>query len=220
MGHRDNLVPGDGRWDDFLVLLTERKIPPTRHRFYIYYVERFLSVHRSRPKGTLGGVELARWLDRVVRLRRPPGWQFAPQLEALRVYFWDLLHAPWAAEFDWGHWRSVVHALGDRRDRRRDGMDVDDPVDGSATRSVPGEDAATRLVVEIRRRGYSIRTEQSYLDWVAPQFRSFPRWPRPGVSGSHRYRPLPRAPGGRAQCRRQHPKPSTERAGLLIRAGP
>lgn len=166
MGGRENLVPGGARWDDFLVLLAERKIPPTRHRFYVYYVERFLTVHRSWSVATLGGVELARWLDRVVRVRRPPGWQFEQVLEALQLYFWDLLHAPWAAEFDWGHWRSVVHALGDRRDRRRDGMDVDDPVDGSATRSVPDENAMTRLVIEIRRRGYSIRTEQSYHDWV------------------------------------------------------
>ena len=49
MGDRDYLLPAGAQWDDFLALLAERKIPPTRHRFYVYYVERFLSVHRSRP---------------------------------------------------------------------------------------------------------------------------------------------------------------------------
>ncbi len=160
------VVPQGRRWDEFVALLAARNIPSTRHRFYVLYVERFVNVHRSRAVATLGGVELARWLDRVVRIRRPPGWQFEQVLESLQLYFSALLNAPWADEFDWGHWRSVVQSLHDRRGRRRDGMGVDEAVDASARRAAGTESATSRLVVEIRRRGYSIRTEQSYLDWV------------------------------------------------------
>ena len=154
------------RWDGFIALLAARGIPATRHRFYVYYVERFLSVHRTLGEASVGDVELGRWLERVARIRQPPGWQFEQLLEALRLYFVDLRHRAWAERFDWARWQSVALALRGRRDRRRDGMSADSVVESAARQVDGGEGAVERLVVEVRRRGYALRTEQAYLDWV------------------------------------------------------
>ncbi|MGE0861644.1 MAG: integron integrase [Gammaproteobacteria bacterium] len=160
-----DLAGSGGAWDAFVALLATQGVPDSRHRFYVYYVERFISVHRNLGEAAMTGVELTRWLDRVARVRQPPGWQFEQLLEALRLYFVDLRGAPWATSFDWARWHSVALSLRGRRDRRRDGMSASDVVEAAAP-ARSGQDAIESLIIEVRRRGYSLRTEQAYLDWV------------------------------------------------------
>lgn len=159
----------DVNWAGFVTLLVSRKVPEARHRYYVYFVERFLAAHRMLGEGAVGEVELVRWLERVARVRQPAGWQFEQLLEALRLYFQDFRRLPWAEAFDWGRWLDVAVALGKRREHRRQSSDTGAkglgvlPAEGDG---FSGLKARERLIIEVRRRGYALRTEQAYLDWV------------------------------------------------------
>ncbi len=157
-----------GTWSEFIALLVARKVPASRHRYYVFFVERFLAAHQMLGESAVGEVELVRWLERVARVRQPAGWQFEQLLEALRLYFQAFRKLPWAESFDWARWQGVAIALGRRREHRRQAAEEQfesepEPAEG---RESDGPGARESLIIEVRRRGYSLRTEQAYLDWV------------------------------------------------------
>ncbi len=105
-------------------------------------------------------------------------WQFVQMIDALNFAFGDLLRAPWATTFDWDGWRKAAKTLpsrgqpeagrrvasGDTQLRREAPKVSARAADNSqSSRVPPGID---RLVAEIRRRGYSLRTEEAYAQWV------------------------------------------------------
>lgn len=153
-------------WNAFRALLTARRIPQPRHPHYVRHVQRFQYAHRSRPWETLGALELARWLEAIIGGRRAAGWQYLQALDALELFFSGTLHCDWAARFDWRHWRSLAERLPERRPRQPDPEERDPGRIALASLSGPEATPVSRLVTEIRRRGYSIRTEQAYADWV------------------------------------------------------
>ena len=86
-----------------------------------------------------------------------------------------MLQVPWFAEFDWQSWIDSSASL----QKGKASTDYEVPAAQTINKraDVDGSDLAdtrklytkelTNLLVEIRRRGYSIRTEQAYEAWVA-----------------------------------------------------
>ncbi len=86
-----------------------------------------------------------------------------------------MLEVPWLEEVDWEHWLQAV-SLSDSHPSLAREASAEATISRLA-QSVPGSELAKvrqrhgevlkQLLIVIRQRGYSIRTEQTYESWVA-----------------------------------------------------
>jgi hypothetical protein len=118
------------------------------------------------------------YLEAVGRDPRWASWQKAQVVHALQLLFCRLLESPWCNEVDWDYRIAAFRELEpEHATRAREnppaglaqGPDVQPQTRGeSLLKVIRLEHAAVlgRLVSEIRRRHYSIRTEQAYETWV------------------------------------------------------
>ncbi|MEE9319100.1 MAG: integron integrase [Granulosicoccus sp.] len=102
------------------------------------------------------------------------GWQFGQCIDAIQILYCELFVLTIGQEIDWDYWKGSARAL-----------DIDHPTTSrqlspeelSFLKSRKGEgplqavrathhDLLVRLAIEIRRRGYAYRTEQSYEQWL------------------------------------------------------
>jgi len=101
-------------------------------------------------------------------------WQFTQAVEAIQLLLVEVLKLPFASEIDWQSYIKRAQALEATHPTiARDAPLIQQSVDKtktphsslSAVREVHAE-ALHRIAVECRLRNYSIRTEQSYMQWA------------------------------------------------------
>ena len=179
MGTRHEHWPDKAFWDGYLSVLGAARIKPANARWYFLRIEQYFKAHPSVALSAHEADHVQHWFEQKHRMRSLADWQFAHMVDALSFAFRDVLRAPWAATFDWDGWRKAAQVPTPRRQpevvRGTASHDASSRAvaakvsaaaadDGRSKRLLPGID---RLVAEIRRRGYSIRTEQAYVQWVS-----------------------------------------------------
>ncbi|MGE0485026.1 MAG: integron integrase [Gammaproteobacteria bacterium] len=181
MGKKPSRTPagGDYFWDRLIDSLRPRARDDEDLRWYVRRVERYLAAHPEVPLAQHRPGDLAAWFDQMGRSERVSGTQFHQAVVALQACFGEVLGLDWAQSFDWEFWLASARSLESRhptiaRDAPLPGAPPVRPTrTGRAAtmaglREVRERHAATLrgLVAEIRRRSYSIRTEQAYEQWV------------------------------------------------------
>jgi integron integrase len=182
MGKRHENWPDDSFWNRYLAALGAVRIKSDRARWYFRRVEQYLEAH---PKLALSDHEaghVQHWLEQKRRARFFTDWQFKQTVDALCVAFKDVLRVPWATAFDWNGWRKAAEVLRPQRPVSSE-KDVFSPFASVETQGVlptaspsaspspvvgrtGSRSALECMTAEIRRRGYSIRTEQAYTHWA------------------------------------------------------
>ncbi|MCP5200591.1 MAG: integron integrase [Gammaproteobacteria bacterium] len=181
MGRQPVCAPsgGDHFWDRLIDCLRPRARDDEDLRWYVRRVERYLAAHPEVPLAQHRAGDVAAWFDEMGRSDRVTGQQFHQAVVALQACFAEVLGLDWALRFDWDYWQASARALG----RRHPTIARDSPLPGTpphrpvrsgrapaiaALREVRERHAAVlrSLLGEIRRRAYSIRTEQAYEQWV------------------------------------------------------
>src|SRR5690606_28096588 len=98
----------------------------------------------------------------VGRGRNIEEWQLRRAVDSLELLLVDVLALPWAGKLDWEYWRDSARKL--ERSHPTIAREITPP---DAAR--PGDsDRPLRaaLITELRRRAYSVRTEQAYVHWI------------------------------------------------------
>ncbi len=178
--------PGLGsRWQQYFRLLSKNNVPEKAHRYYVKHVEDLLRETDQTPLLNLRRDVVEAFLQKRVDNPLMADWQLRQCIEAIRLLLVDLAHAPVCAEIDWDAWRlgarslSAEHATLAReqsvgrivaREVEKRGLFDQQPV-------------LEQLVVEIRARHYSIRTEKAYLNW-AVRFLAFCKPARKEMPGA------------------------------------
>ena len=155
-------------WDRFIALARRQGVPARALRWYVHHLEQYLRTHAGHPLRRHGADDVRAYLEEAGRNGRFTGWQFRQVTHALQLLFRDLLRAPWAASFDWSHW------LESARELEPDHPTIarESPLRAQSDAGHPGEaadgppDLLAALKAELRRRNYSIRTEQTYVEWL------------------------------------------------------
>lgn len=179
MGRRHENWPDDEFWERFLEALDSVRIRSERARWYVRRVEQYLADHPRVAWPHHEAAHVQQWLERKRVSERFTDWQFAQMVDALEVAFKEILRAPWAAAFDWVGWRMVGQPRPASLSKPTPGTPATDGSSSatpaarvavaavvSPVSSRRGASTLERLATEIRRRGYSIRTEQAYTQWV------------------------------------------------------
>lgn len=165
-------------WANYLSLLTKRHVPAKALKWYRLRVEQYIQAHPEKRLATHSPSDVTTWLDVIGRQTELADWQLAQVADALRLLFCGMLKVAWCSEVDWNHWVSGNRPLTPEhptlaREPQPDRASTTPVKSGSLLEHFP--DMHQALVNAIRVRGYSIRTEQTYLQWVE-RFFHFHQW--------------------------------------------
>jgi integron integrase len=169
-------------WDEYIEKTRAYGLKPSTVRWHVKHAEAYIKDHPDRRLATHTAADVERYLGTKGRNRRLADWQFGQLVRALQILFVEMVKAPWANEFPWHGWIDSARELEpshptvarDSEGGVRTGPITND--NGGRSRDMDRlvqrfkqayPEHAERLVVEIRLRQYSIRTEQSYLAWLA-----------------------------------------------------
>ncbi|MCB2184723.1 MAG: integron integrase [Desulfobulbaceae bacterium] len=160
-------------WDNYLNLLWKKGVKQAVARWYVIRAEQYIQAHHGKKLAEHDGNDIANYLKEIEELGRIQDWQFRQIVDALQQLFL-LIEAPWAVNFDWQYWLDSAASLPDSHPTVAPSQPVEDTIDRLA--NIQGSELAEtrkkhkeilkKLLIEIRSRGYSIRTEQAYEGWV------------------------------------------------------
>ena len=153
------------RWQQYIRLLSLRKVPEKAHRYYVKQVEDLIKESGQTPLLNLRREVVEAFFRRRADNLRLEDWQVGQCVDAIQLLLEDLAHAPVADEIVWDAWRHGSRRLdADHTTLARD-QSVVQTVTRAAKKSgiLNQRQALEQLVIEIRARHYSIRTEKTYL---------------------------------------------------------
>jgi len=182
--------------DAQISLFWERYIEKARHngikqdfiRWHVRHAELYIKSHNALLK-THTALDVDNYLQTKGRNVRLKDWQYRQIVDALRILFVEVVALPWAINYPWNDIKSqsrdltVSHPTIARQSigETADGTETDTSVD-SIQQQFP--DVFNAVTLEIRARDYSIRTEQSYISWLA-RFIQFNKLKHPEKLGAN-----------------------------------
>ncbi len=160
---------------NYLDLLEKAKVAANARPWYRRRIEGYLAMHQGKRLARHEAGDVERFLDAIDSEGSLEDWQFRQAADALRILFCELARAPWAASLDWSRWIDLsVRLAPDYPTTARDTESMAGAARdaGPAGSFAPADAEAwvnlrARISAAIRVRGYSIRTEKTYVHWVA-----------------------------------------------------
>jgi len=141
------------------------------------HVEAYIKAHRVRRLADTGPDDIACYLEEIGRKPDFPDWRFRQVADALRILYTEIIKPKWAEEFNWHTLMHDGRELGSEHGtltRITDASIIPDKAALDKTKvgvvhqfRLEFPELYDRLVAEMRIRGYSIRTEQTYISWIA-----------------------------------------------------
>ncbi len=162
-----------GFWDKYLRYIAKKGVKASATRWYVVRVEQYLTFYSSKNLSDHTHNDVSSYLEMHGRNDRIEDWQFKQIIDAIQNFF-TVLDVSWLSEVDWNYWlqSSVTlpdtHATIARETSAQQTINKLSRSDKSNLSVIrrDHQELLTRLLIEIRRRGYSIRTEQAYEPWV------------------------------------------------------
>ena len=144
-------------------------MPQRARQWYVLRAKEFLAGMRPDSLSELTGEDVDTFFRETLEAGRLTEWQFRQLVEAVQLLVVDLAQVKAGNEVDWEVWKVAGRTLGpDHPTLAKESS----PEAGLHRRGTPTfKRAAERygelkaLARTLRARQYSIRTEQSYVDW-------------------------------------------------------
>lgn len=152
-------------WDAFVAALHARHVKPHRYRWYVLRAEQFLRSAAKEPRA-LRAEEVVAYLAHDKHSSLEP-WQYVQLVEALEILLRQVLELSWSTTFDWAYWRDSARRLEPSHATiARDQPPGPAVAAGERTGISPNDELLASVATELRRRAYSMRTEQTYIQWI------------------------------------------------------
>ncbi|MCW9023586.1 MAG: integron integrase, partial [Gammaproteobacteria bacterium] len=149
-------------------------------RWYVRHAEAYIKAFPNLRLVQHSAGNVDQYLNAKSRNPRLTEWQFKQIIDALKLLFCEIVCPAWANEFPWDDWRARATQLPDNHATvARDFQSIDlEKISGSLLKKSQNNRGLFRqvfkqypahvenLIKKIRVMGYSIRTEQSYLNWL------------------------------------------------------
>lgn len=154
-------------WDGFIQACIAEGVPEQSLRWYVVRIERYLAAHEGSEPSNHSAQQVSQYVVSAGRHPGLRGWQFGQIVHALQILFTRVLRLGWANDFDWTYWIASAREL----ERRHATIAKHNhPIQAPRSTSDSGTPAEItleeRLIAELRRRNYSIRTEHAYAAWA------------------------------------------------------
>ncbi len=162
----------DRFWDRYLEFIQKRGVKAKRLRWYVKDVERYIAAFSDKKLATHTPDDVSEYLTNLGRNPRIKDWQFSQAVYAIQNLF-DFLNVRWLDQVDWNYWKNFSQSLSPQHPTLARESIVPQasspekrPSNALARVRQQHADLLTALITEVRRRNYSIRTEQVYAQWV------------------------------------------------------
>lgn len=160
--------------NQYLHSLRSQRVKQSQLQWYARRLGRYLDT-MPKPPHQQSGEDVVAFLTEIGRKGELRDWQYRQAVHSLEIFFVHTLKSGWAGDFDWQHWKDSARRLEPRHATiarehpiRARAKTTSKPVSELRDRvQVSYPEVMDSLVAEIRRRAYSIRTEQAYENWVA-----------------------------------------------------
>ncbi len=159
-------------WDRYLQALDKSKVNIKTRHWYVKRVEEYLRFYPDERLKTHTPHHVSRFFTEIGLQHGLTDWQFQQVVDAIRILFCELLASKWCNEVDWNYWSECSgrlnsqHATLAREPVSRTSSSKFIQRMSSSDVKAHFAEGLERLITEIRTRGYSIRTEESYHRWV------------------------------------------------------
>ncbi|MBT4288785.1 MAG: tyrosine-type recombinase/integrase, partial [Deltaproteobacteria bacterium] len=160
-------------WDHYIQILLSKKIHKNAVRWYVIRVEQYLEIHTNKKLIEHNTQDVEAYFQKIGRNKHLLSWQFYQVIHAIQIFFEDFLKTDWAKTFKWEFLINSAKQLENgqptvvRSYSSKEGPETtpyNSPKDETLS---PGDlELLEKVRSEIRRRHYSIRTEQSYEAWL------------------------------------------------------
>jgi hypothetical protein len=159
-------------WERYIEIIQNQGVTKSFDRWYVIRAQAYID---ARPGWRLKAHQASDLTDYLNALGRKSGlkdWQFHQAVEAIRILLVDIAGLDWARSLDWDFWRESARSLQpshptvarDYNDFPRKEHTTQEGDCNEIKAAHPG--LFKQVTTEIRRRGYSIRTEQTYTFWI------------------------------------------------------
>ncbi|MDH4230942.1 MAG: phage integrase N-terminal SAM-like domain-containing protein [Nitrospirota bacterium] len=157
-------------WHDYLILVMSDGIPEAKARWYVKWAEQFARSVRSVPLRNRSAEHVSNYLQDLSLNPNVKGWQIEQATEALRVLYQTFLKIHWATQ-----WPDCLTDTTNQSNKSCSG-EASLPPETEPERFKDGgawpadcsihEDVMVRLRTQMRTLHYSLRTEQTYEQWI------------------------------------------------------
>jgi integron integrase len=155
-------------WDKYIDMIHKKGIKEPFDRWFVIRARQYIEAFQDKRLALHSADDLTGYLETLGRNSSWQAWQFRQVVDAIELLLREMVHLSWVDTFDWEHWRASARTLSDQHPTmareartRAHGTSGD-----TATTRKQHHALIERMMAEIWRRGYSIRTEQSYISWV------------------------------------------------------
>jgi len=167
-------------WDNFISKTTGYNIKHAAAKWYVKHAEAYIKTDKSKRLADHSAADVEAYLKSKGRNLRLEEWQFVQIITALRILFVELVKSDWVKDFPWDEWISQATSLSDdhttlARDYQSEktmylakSLEIKSNKNEGLFKQVYAlyPQHIESLVKHIRLKNYSVRTEQSYVDWV------------------------------------------------------
>lgn len=158
------------RWDQYVALLESKRIPEKARPHYVRFVETFLRDLRPSSLSELTAEQVTDYFQRLARASNHADWQFRQVVDAIQLLLVDLAHVSAGKQVDWDYWKEALKTLSIHHPTLAKEQAPGNRIAAGAAgpkfaRSAEAFPVLESLARTIRSKRYSIRTEQSYVDW-------------------------------------------------------
>lgn len=167
--------PVERFWDKYIELLEKQKIKESAWRWYVMRAEHYIKSFPDKKLAHHTAEDITTYFEKIGRTSELQDWQYRQVIDAIRNLFLIITNR-WEKNIDWQYWYDSSKSLpSDHRTIAREkplsNRSSVENLDTTSARKNHGN-IITALITEIRRRDYSISTEQTYENWFI-QFAAF-----------------------------------------------
>ena len=173
-------------WKEYLKVLLEQGVKHTARPWYVRHAQRYIDAH-DHPSARHSPEDVSHYLTQLGQDKQLKPYQFRQNVQAIQILF-QLSNPLFEKGFDWAYWldssRSLQHEHTTiaREAHQLPQPEVKPKISLKELRA-QHQPIVTALITEIRRRAYSIRTEQVYEQWLL-RYLAFNQGQDPGKLGA------------------------------------
>jgi len=160
-------------WENYIQLVHKKGIKPPFDRWFVIRAERYINAFADKRLRQHQPSDVVRYLNELLENAQIKAWQYRQTVDAIQILLCEAIQLPWAKTFDWDSWEEPPHLLPDDSiqhpgKHNKPAQSYSPANDLRALGAVRHNYRAVidKLATEVRRRGYSIRTEKAYTDWL------------------------------------------------------
>lgn len=161
-------------WDRYIEFITQKGVKKNIVRWYVMRTEQYINALPNKRIAEHEPEDVISHLKKLGRIGSITDWQFRQSVDAIQNLF-AMLEVPWLQEVDWQEWMDSSKALSEDHSTIARQVPAEQTINKLTNQKNSNlsevrrlhRDVLSKLLIEIRTRGYSIRTEQAYEPWVS-----------------------------------------------------